>query len=170
MEEGQRKLIYKLAEDGHWKELELGSEVLPASSLYLKVLVRSSQKSIFEVEFSARSCHIDSDSPEQFNFLIQFEYSLSLGLAHALKKIRICSSASHKEFCQKYFLGSEKTLQVVDKQNQLLPDFPHWSLSHRNKLKSQYCFFFGGGCFFLLWMWYLDQVMSYLKRSYFWNE
>ena len=40
MEEGQRKLICKLAEDGHWKELELGSEVLPASSLYLKVLVR----------------------------------------------------------------------------------------------------------------------------------
>ena len=88
---------------------------------YLKVLVHSSQESIFAIEFSARSCHIDS--PENFNFLIQFEYSLSLCLALALKKIRICSSASCKEFCQKSSFMSGKMLQVVNKQN-------HLSISH----------------------------------------
>lgn len=75
MEKDQRKLIYKLAQDGPWKELELGNEVFPISSPYLEVLAHSSQESIFAIQFSARSCHIDS--PENFNFLNQFEYSLT---------------------------------------------------------------------------------------------
>lgn len=97
------------------------------------------------------SCHIDS--PENFNFLILFEFIVSHCIHHTLApiKIRVCSSRSYKGFCLQNLFGSGKTLKVAGKQNtsQLIFHIDVFSILFPPAL-----------C--------LDQITFYLKkRSYF---